>query len=324
MKQFPSEVFDLDRLLATQKTLFKLRTKISELIEVGDLFSAHHWLLTIVNEPSMATALHWSDYYRFFKSCSVQKMPVKLILEAIESFESSQKEAADIHLTLLKVDLMAKEGIWEQIVTLSDLLDLESYGTDGFGHNWEREQFPPRWVPSISPEMIKARFFHFIGLAHRNLGAFEKAIDAFDLSTQFCPYVHASVAELMYETNALIPAAQRQQYLDTLALGSLKYSPEIELLFNAGKFEKVLEVTTPFFRDSKNLLSDDRNLLVLHLSSLLALKKSDELFVMAHKLVDAFPQDAISWYAVGLYYEANDRLDDSRRYLMYYNIAQLY
>lgn len=40
-----------------------------------------------------------------------------------------------------------------------------------------------------------------------------------------------------------------------------------------------------------------------------------ELFYVAHKLVDRYPDKAISWYAVGCYYDLIGKSDPARRYL---------
>lgn len=40
-----------------------------------------------------------------------------------------------------------------------------------------------------------------------------------------------------------------------------------------------------------------------------------ELFYIAHNLVDLYPDQAISWYAVGCYYDIIGKSDPARRYL---------
>lgn len=40
-----------------------------------------------------------------------------------------------------------------------------------------------------------------------------------------------------------------------------------------------------------------------------------ELFCIAHKLVDLYSDQAISWYAVGCYYDLIGKSDPARRYL---------
>lgn len=45
------------------------------------------------------------------------------------------------------------------------------------------------------------------------------------------------------------------------------------------------------------------------------LRDTNGLFYMAHKLVDLYPDEAISWYAVGCYYDLINKTEQGRRYL---------
>ena len=54
--------------------------------------------------------------------------------------------------------------------------------------------------------------------------------------------------------------------------------------------------------------------LPIHITCLVELKKTNELFFLAHKLVDNYPQKAISWYAVGGYYYLIEKYEQARRY----------
>jgi len=101
---------DLDALLAVQKTLFRLRTRIADLTEVGDYFSATHWLRDILNDPAMSPHAHWSDFFRLFKLAMLQQVPAKIILESMKGFSPPMTG----HLSLLKVELLASEGAWEE------------------------------------------------------------------------------------------------------------------------------------------------------------------------------------------------------------------
>lgn len=305
---------DVERLLSVQKMLFKLRTKVLELTEVGDLASAHHWLRHMLNDASMQNHRHWSDLHRFFRSCLAQQLPVKLILEAFSQHFDDAVQLPQC-VQLLRCELLAKDEAWEDLAILTEAC---AGSPPASWNSWEKEQFPCGWIPQASASSVGARICYFAGLAHRNLGNFEKAIDAFSRSTDLEPYTHVSVGELVAEQNALIPEAQRPQYLETLEMpAALRYRPELETRFNYGQFARVLAETRPFFKDPASLLTADTTLLCLHLGALLATKGSDELFVLAHRLVDFFPQHAVAWHAVGLYYESIGRLDDSRRYLMY-------
>eukprot|EP00742_Colponemidia_sp_Colp-10_P011512 GILJ01012796.1.p1 GENE.GILJ01012796.1~~GILJ01012796.1.p1 ORF type:complete len:526 (+),score=88.80 GILJ01012796.1:22-1578(+) len=71
------------------------------------------------------------------------------------------------------------------------------------------------------------------------------------------------------------------------------------------------------YQISKRVLSQDpfhQTVLPVHLASLVALKMKTELFYCAHQLVDAYPQSAVAWFAVGCYYLTIRKLDPSRRF----------
>jgi anaphase-promoting complex subunit 6 len=52
----------------------------------------------------------------------------------------------------------------------------------------------------------------------------------------------------------------------------------------------------------------------IHLAAALELKRKNELFLLAHKLVQEYPQKAIAWFAVGCYYYCIRNYDSARRY----------
>lgn len=56
--------------------------------------------------------------------------------------------------------------------------------------------------------------------------------------------------------------------------------------------------------------------LPIHISCYVELKDSNRIFLLAHNLVDLYPNLAISWYAVGCYYYITGKSDCARRYLM--------
>ncbi|KAJ8674108.1 hypothetical protein QAD02_005370 [Eretmocerus hayati] len=55
--------------------------------------------------------------------------------------------------------------------------------------------------------------------------------------------------------------------------------------------------------------------LPIHIACLVELKKTNALFYLAHKLVDLYPDLALSWFAVGCYYYSIKKSDPARRYL---------
>lgn len=54
--------------------------------------------------------------------------------------------------------------------------------------------------------------------------------------------------------------------------------------------------------------------LPIHITCLVELKKTNELFFLGHKLVDNYPQRAVAWYAVGCYYYVIEKYEQARRY----------
>ncbi|XP_038050279.1 cell division cycle protein 16 homolog [Patiria miniata] len=54
--------------------------------------------------------------------------------------------------------------------------------------------------------------------------------------------------------------------------------------------------------------------LPLHIATLVELRKSNDLFYLAHKLVDLYPGKPISWFAVGCYYYLVGKNDSARRF----------
>ncbi|UYV72140.1 CDC16, partial [Cordylochernes scorpioides] len=60
--------------------------------------------------------------------------------------------------------------------------------------------------------------------------------------------------------------------------------------------------------------------LPIHISCLMELKKTNQIFTLAHKLVERYPEGVvcalqIAWYAVGCYYLLINKRDSARRYL---------
>lgn len=55
--------------------------------------------------------------------------------------------------------------------------------------------------------------------------------------------------------------------------------------------------------------------LFVKIGCLMEMNDSNALFYMAHKLVDLYPEEAVSWYAVGCYYDLINKTEQARRYL---------
>ncbi|XP_062521450.1 cell division cycle protein 16 homolog [Corticium candelabrum] len=68
---------------------------------------------------------------------------------------------------------------------------------------------------------------------------------------------------------------------------------------------------------TKQILKEDLfhpRCVLLHIGCLAALEETNEIFLLAHKLVDDCPQEAISWYAVGCYYTSCQKYDTARQF----------
>ncbi|KAA0194859.1 Cell division cycle protein 16 [Fasciolopsis buskii] len=78
------------------------------------------------------------------------------------------------------------------------------------------------------------------------------------------------------------------------------------------QFQECYEITSRLMRiDPYNLTC-----LPIHISVLKELDRSNELFRIAHKLMNVYPSNAISWFAVGCYYLCTQRNELARRHLL--------
>ncbi|OQR72383.1 cell division cycle protein 16-like, partial [Tropilaelaps mercedesae] len=55
--------------------------------------------------------------------------------------------------------------------------------------------------------------------------------------------------------------------------------------------------------------------LEIQIACLMELKKVCQLYILAHKLIDTYPENVLSWYAVGCYYYLIRKAADARKYL---------
>lgn len=72
------------------------------------------------------------------------------------------------------------------------------------------------------------------------------------------------------------------------------------------------------YKITRNVLESDpfhERCLPVHVATLVELKKSNELFYLAHRLVDLHPDKAVAWFAVGCYYYLVGKNEPARRFL---------
>ena len=51
-----------------------------------------------------------------------------------------------------------------------------------------------------------------------------------------------------------------------------------------------------------------------HIASMLELERKNDLFVVAHRLVEDYPETGLPWHAVGCYYTCIKQYDQARRF----------
>ncbi|BGP14743.1 hypothetical protein JCM10213_004317 [Rhodosporidiobolus nylandii] len=108
-------------------------------------------------------------------------------------------------------------------------------------------------------------------------------------------------------------AIARQRLTDDYGLGS---DPDVlfskaDELYAGMRWAECFKVTGRIL----DLHPSHRPTLPLHLACMHHLPaQRSKLFLLAHELVDAAPDDAVSWYAVGLWYFAGKRWEEARRF----------
>ncbi|XP_059489771.1 cell division cycle protein 16 homolog isoform X2 [Neocloeon triangulifer] len=114
---------------------------------------------------------------------------------------------------------------------------------------------------------------------------------------------HSKTADVRYLESS-DPRFQLSKSLDCRAW-------QAERLYYNCDYHQCLDVTN-------NILKTDPyhpGCLPVHIGCLVQFNKANDLFQLAHRLVKLYPEEAISWYAVGCYYFVIGKSDPARRYL---------
>jgi len=85
---------------------------------------------------------------------------------------------------------------------------------------------------------------------------------------------------------------------------------EAERNFYSQKYVQAYELT-------KQVIEEDpynQTCLPIHISTLVELNKKSELFSLSHKLVDAYKESAVTWFAVACYYYSIKKYATARSY----------
>ena len=85
-------------------------------------------------------------------------------------------------------------------------------------------------------------------------------------------------------------------------------------LFDAGDYDGAYRLCQSALQDDPHR-SDDIG--IVGVGSALQLKRCNDLFLLAHSLVESNPRNAASWYAVGCYYLGVNDVESAQKYFQY-------
>lgn len=97
----------------------------------------------------------------------------------------------------------------------------------------------------------------------------------------------------------------------------LRLAKNCDLMIAAAEYEYSHDRFRRCYALSSRVLANDPynlSILPIHVCSLAKLSLHSELFTLAHQLVEAYPQQAIPWFAVGCYYYMTGDFESARRY----------
>lgn len=148
-------------------------------------------------------------------------------------------------------------------------------------------------------------------VSHEMLNSAERS-ELLELVSQADPltrYLYECTLKKKYDLSDPCPVSKATQ--DKLSSNPDVMTSVAENLFYSCEFYACIRVTQEVLE--KDLYHHE--CLPIHISCLFELKRTNQLFDLAHKLVDLYPEDAISWFAVGCYYLMVNKTDCARRYL---------
>ncbi|BES96094.1 Cell division cycle [Nesidiocoris tenuis] len=120
-----------------------------------------------------------------------------------------------------------------------------------------------------------------------------------------------SVYESLLKKYQSVPPRSAVQVVQRLRNNSDLSVAQAERHYYACAYSECFSITTAVLeRDPYHT-----SCLPIHIACLVELKKVNDLFSLAHELVDLWPHLAVSWFAVGCYYYLKGKTDPARRYL---------
>lgn len=126
--------------------------------------------------------------------------------------------------------------------------------------------------------------------------------------------VNQKIAIRLYER--MLKKYNKLQHVAVESLGVLETNMDVQVMkaethFYNCNFHACHDVTSHILRQDPY----NPTCLPVHVSVLVELKKTKDLFSLAHKLVDLCPDKEISWFSVGAYYFLINKQEQTRRYL---------
>ncbi|KAK3888761.1 hypothetical protein Pcinc_007234 [Petrolisthes cinctipes] len=140
----------------------------------------------------------------------------------------------------------------------------------------------------------------------------EELLSSLPLS-DVCSENEVAIVKTVYETriNKYSSPNQPVPSLPTLASNADFITAQAEKLYYNCNYAQCYRLTQEVLK--KDPYHTD--CLPIHISCLVELKQSNTLFLLAHKMVDLYPESAIAWFAVGCYYYLIGKNEPARRYL---------
>ncbi|TGZ72681.1 hypothetical protein CRM22_001948 [Opisthorchis felineus] len=135
-----------------------------------------------------------------------------------------------------------------------------------------------------------------------------------DFAGQLDPKM-AKLVEFLYEDKV----NQHSNMLSTVPEEFEELKENVDVVINwAGRMLDLCQFQQCYELTSKVIRIDPYNLscLPIHISVLKELDKPNELYRVAYKLMNVYPSNAISWFAVGCYYLCTQRNELARRHLL--------
>ncbi|KAF8927244.1 anaphase promoting complex subunit cdc16 [Dissophora ornata] len=182
---------------------------------------------------------------------------------------------------------------------------------------------------------LEASMCYLRGIVYKNMNNIDRAKECFKEALQIDVKCYDALDSLI--SGSMMTTSEERQLMEKLEFDKQLYGPDasfVKMLYQSkmNKFDFLDEqeevykaLAAKFQTENADLLyskaetileMDKFNLacVPMHIVSLYELGLKNELFFIAHELVDQHPKHAIAWFAVGVYYYLIGNLAEARRY----------